>query len=416
MWLSWDSENSSTSFYLKYLSTSVYYCFMQSKIQKNQFLWKTILFLLFIFASSWTIYSVYRIITSIAPDFSVFYLTAKDLFSGNNPYQNSKIFTGLGYPPNTLLFYLPFIFFSQKLAQTLFTLISLSSIIAAVYISLKLAKNKFNLLHFILFLSLTLLSFPTKFTLGMGQNNAVALLLLLLSFHYHRKNNYLFSGIILGLAIALKSIFGFFFLFYILKKRWKILAYASSTILATIIITISISDANLYQYWITKVIPPLLNLKGREIYYNQGILGFISRFSDNLFIRRYLSLLVSLVTLTITTIFAMRKKNEAAQFSLFLITLVLIDTLSWQHHFIWLIFPYILISNFILKSKHIRLYILILTSYFLVSWNIKEPNTFSTFPSSLILSNTFFGTVLLFFLNVIFLSKKTSSKKNNSIG
>ena len=142
-----------------------------------------------------------KIITTTAPDFSVLWFAARDFLVGKNFYLNQVIFTGVGYPPNTLLFYLPFIHFSYQTAQAIFIFLSFASIIISVYLSIKIALAKVPLLIYLPALLLTFLAFPTKFTLGMGQNNSIALLLLLVSYFLYKKNKTAASGIFLGMAI-----------------------------------------------------------------------------------------------------------------------------------------------------------------------------------------------------------------------
>jgi len=114
--------------------------------------------------------SLIRLFTTSAPDFEVLWLGAKDLIAGSNPYINPQIFTGIGYPPNTLFFYVPLTFLNYQTAQNVFTALSLVSLVLIIYLSMRLRFPKIDKLTFVLFLVLSLLFFPTKFTLGMGQN------------------------------------------------------------------------------------------------------------------------------------------------------------------------------------------------------------------------------------------------------
>jgi len=260
-------------------------------------------------------------------------------------------------------------------------------------------------------LLLTFLAFPTKFTLGMGQNNSIALLLLLVSYFLYKKNKTAASGIFLGMAIALKTLFGFFFLFFLLKREWKVIVYSLFSLAGLVLLAVLIGGSGLYGYYIKEVIPPLLNLSGREIYYNQGVIGFISRLTQDLFLRKYLAMAVSTLLIVVMTFTTLKKRVQNLQFSLFVITLLLVDTLSWQHHFIWLIFPFILLTTYALKKKQIGMLILIAISYLFISWNFENPLLYFEFPKSLLLSNTFYGTFILFLINVYILISNTRPKE-----
>ena len=69
-------------------------------------IFEIILVIFFLLSLSLTVRSVYKIAISLAPDFNVLWLAAADLPVGKNPYLNPQIFTGVGYPPNTLLFFI----------------------------------------------------------------------------------------------------------------------------------------------------------------------------------------------------------------------------------------------------------------------------------------------------------------------
>lgn len=354
----------------------------------------------FLIVLSLTAHSLYRIISTTAPDFSVLWLAAKNLPKHQNPYLNQEIFTGVGYPANTLIFYLPLTLFSYGVAQTFFVLLCFVSIVGSVALSLKIIFKKISWPPLLLAISLTLLSFPTKFTLGMGQNNSIALFLLLLSYYFYRNKKTVLSGILLGTVIAFKTVFGFIFVFYVIKKEWKIVLYSILAILMSVFLVTTITDLPLYEYYINNVLPPLLNLQGREIYYNQGVIGFISRLTRNLTIRRYLGIASSFLIFFITAMATLIKKQSDLLFSLFIISLLLIDSLSWQHHFVWLIFPFIVLLDSALKKKDIKTIVLIAVAYFLASWNFKNPIRYSMFPLSLALSNTFYGAFILFLINI----------------
>lgn len=354
---------------------------------------------------AWTGRSLLRIITTNAPDFSILWLAAKDLIGNKNPYLNPEIFTGVGYPPPTLILYLPLTLFPYPIAQTIFVLSSFTAVFCSVLLSLRLSLGKISWQNFLLATSLAFLAFPMKFTLGMGQNNSLALLLLLLSYSLNQQKRVLVGGILLGLAISLKPILVFLLLFFLIKRAWYLLFYVLLSVGILTILALFLSNLNIFSYYFSQVVPPLFNLLDKEIYYNQGAMGFISRITSNLFLRQYLNLAVSSVLVLVSVWFIFKKRAVDLSFSLLIITLLLIDTLSWQHHFVWLIFPFILLTNYAFKAKSFLLLGLIGLSYLLVSWNFKNPALFSNFPWSFFLSHAFYGGVILLVVNVYFLKK-----------
>jgi hypothetical protein len=349
--------------------------------------------------------SFLRLVVTIAPDFHVLWKATKFLGAGNNPYLAQDIFTGVGYPLNTLLFYFPLTIFNYQLAQNIFTFLSFLSLLGIIYISVIIARKKFSWRYLLFIVFLSLISFPTKFTLGMGQNNLLAFFLVLLSYCFFKKRKRVVSGLLLGAAIAFKTIFGFFILYYFIKKEWKVFFYSLVVVSFSIIFIGLIFDINFYTYYFHKVIPPLLNVSGREIYYNQGLMGFFSRLTSDLILRKQLTSISSLVILFTVGYFSIRKRKNDLSFSLFIIGLLLIDTLSWQHHFVWLVFPYILLFEKARKYK-IGVPILITISYVLISWNFGKTLAFSGLLGSIVYSHTFIGALILLFVNIYLLKRE----------
>lgn len=355
------------------------------------FLWGLVLFSLITLLVSFA-----KITNSIAPDFSVFYFGAKDLIVGQNPYRDTSLFTGIGYPPMTLVFYLPLTILPYPVAQFFWLILSFLCLLGAVYLSLKISFGQFSWEKFGMFLTFALLAFPTKFTFGMGQSNLVVLFLLLLAFSFWQGKINILAGITLGLACIVKPLFVFFLFFLVINQAWKVIFFSLLTIIIFILVSLIIINPNLYLFYLTEVIPPLLNPTGREIYYNQGIMGAVSRQITDLSQRRETFVIGSLILLGIT--FRVIKKSKPRDgLAVFLPTVLLIDTLSWQHHFVWLIPPFITIYNSFRGAQKILPKLILGLSYILVAINFKEPTVFS--------SHVFWGTLILWGLGIYCLRK-----------
>jgi len=242
----------------------------------------------------------------------------------------------------------------------------------------------------------------------MGQINTIVFFPFLLSYSFYKRQELGKSGVLLGISVSLKPILAFFFLFYLLKKQWKVLLWAGLTILFGLTTALLIAGPEVFVYWAKEVIPHFLVLSGREVYYNQGIMGFVSRLSGDIEIRKYLTATISAFLILVTLRLTLSKKREDLELSLFIITLLLVDTLSWQHHFVWLIFPIITLGYYIVRSRKVWPGLLLVLAYLLVSWNFKNPLIFSEFPKSLILSHTFYGTFIIYLLNIFLLREKYS--------
>lgn len=156
------------------------------------------------------------------PDFKVFYYSAYDFVHKINPYEDKTLYTGLGYPLVAVLFYIPFLIFPFASASKIFLLINIFCIFLIAYISIKVAKINASWKYFILFVSLAVLSFPVKFSFGMGQSNILAYTFLLFSFYGHLKKRYIKSGILLGLSLLIKQILFLCYFTFFCKGRTKL--------------------------------------------------------------------------------------------------------------------------------------------------------------------------------------------------
>lgn len=376
---------------------------------------KVLFFLIILILAGRTFWTLSHTFT---PDFSVYYQAAKNIVSANSVYTGKSSFTLFAYPLVSALFFIPFSFFPYQISQTVFLSLNFLALVGISALIPIIVTKKHSYFLSALIFSFSYLSFPTKFTLGMGQVNLIAYFFLLLSILFlsrshlnmHVKVRPLIA-LFFAFASILKPILGFVLLFFILQKRWKIIMYISSFIVCAIVLAIFIDSHAMqdYVYYLRVVIPEVSKPVGKEIYYNQGVISFVFREIANQQWRLPLSYL-GIVGIFGLGMFAMIKsKQYLYQISILLTTLPLLDTLSWQHHFIVLIFPFFYAAHgFIQKGKWYSFGFLCL-AYFLVSSNFAHPEIFGYFPANLLLSNTFYGGLLLFIL--LLMHQKLFQKK-----
>ncbi len=446
---------------------------------------KVVIWLFILITFFFSLNSIYKIVTTFAPDFSVFYGSSFNATHGISVYTGNNIFTGFGYPIVTAIPYIPFLLFPYQISQGLFVFLSFLAIPIIVFLSFKILNQKLSLIIILITSALIFISFPTKFTLGMGQSNLLVYALLLYSFYLLNKikirsshpgksawadasrilsgfwtsqnDNSAIAGVLFGICFIIKPVLAFLILYFLLYRKWKFLSYAFLIVFFGFTCSVLFFKQGLsdYYFYFHTFLPHILGQSGREIYYNQGISGFVSRIIPNLSFRTIITLSLDLLLVTYLINLVLRNKvKHVAGFALFLAALPLVDSLSWQHHFVFLIFPFIylviqftssfwpaspkrqrgeLVQNhpstlsvrsprlnrgsgkkWILdasafsgltrmtkKSTSNFIFItIIFVSYILISLNIKDPTPFYSFPFSLILSHVFFGAVLLFILLV----------------
>lgn len=338
-------------------------------------------------------FALSHILGSQAPDFSVYYQAVRDFQQGINPYLDNTLFTAYNYPPVSALPYLPLVWLPYRVSQTVFLFSSVLALFGTVYLAMKLSKVKFTWLNFGFLVALAVTSFPVKFTLGMGQINLIAGLFLLLGLFWCGQQKPILVGAATAMAIILKPILAIFFFYFVARKNWPVVLTILAIILAAIAASLLlITNGKIYGDYFTVVLPRLADSAGREVYYNQSLMGFLSRLTTNSWLRLSLNLLLMILILTLLV--KKLKNGEENRASSLLITFLLItNSLTWQHHLAFLIWPFIYaLSQF--KSKP-NLLVWLGLAYLLVSANIRVPAQFTGFPASLLLSHGLYGGVIL---------------------
>lgn len=343
----------------------------------------------------YSLLSLMKILRTFAGDFSVYYHAGQHVLQGYSLYTNIS-FTLFTYPPISSFFYIPFTILPFTFAQGLFVTISYACVWLSVLLTFRLLKEKPSLLFYFTTVALMLMSFPTKFTLGMGQSNLIALTLLLSAVMLDRDNKKIIAGGVLAFAIIFKPILVFLVLYFLFTRSFKTIFVCIGVGVGLVVLQIILLPSVLtsWQEYLTHVLPNLFTSQGREVYYNQGLTGALARLTTNTFVRSFFVTIGSLSLLggvfwTLSKI----KHTENFLLAVLLSVLPIIDSLSWQHHFVILLFP--MTYTFFAVRKNKILLTLLFIAYVLVSYNIKHPQLFMHFGINLLLSHVFLGNILL---------------------
>jgi hypothetical protein len=348
------------------------------------------------------------------PDFNNFYLSPGLIFNGVNPYlDKDTLFTSQTYPPHVFIFVYPLQFLPLFAMSKIWTLGSIASLLASIFILLKLYKEKITSNTALVLSGLVFLSFPVKFSLGMGQINIYILLLITLFIFYFKKNEVL-SGVFLFFSLALKIFPVFIPVYLLFLRKWKTLLTIIILGFALLTISYTVFGYQMMNYFIFDIFPTLLGgWKGD--YYNQSLSGFLFRTGLELNILETVRLVISSLLFFIT--FYIVLKNNATdifnlnlKFGAILTLNVIINNFSWQHHFVWLIPSFFFIFFYLRKIKASKyLFITLALSYFLVAFNIKNPAGYPMF----LHSHVFWGAFLLLILNLYLLLPDNFKEKVN---
>lgn len=342
------------------------------------------------------------------PDFSCYYYGAKTFLGGGNPYTDEGgSFGAFVYPPPALLLFIPFTLFTFDIAQKIFTLLSLISFILSLHLLISFIKLKLLSKSWLFLYILAFNFFPAKYTLGMGQINNFILLLLVAFILYYLKKKEAASGIILAIATVIKTTPIVLLLFLVIKRKWKTIFTLFTTLVVVFAISLYVIKAPLFLYFFQKTLPSQLGSWPKD-YYNQSITGFLARYLSNKQIRYNLKNLITLLLVVYSSFvswkFVKSKEKDILVIGVFITLGLILNGISWQHHFVWLLIPLFLTLEYIRNFRVSYLYYFILfICYFLVAFNLKHPAMYPAY----LQSHVFYGSIVLLFLQLNLLLKKS---------
>jgi len=296
------------------------------------------------------------------------------------------MYTGLGYPPFTLLPFLPFTFLPYKTAQIIWVTLSFILFLVSIYLSLKLFGKKVSGVTFSLAFSFAFLAFPTKFTFGMGQVNFAALSLLLAAIYFFQNKKTAISGIAWGVLFIVKPHFLLLLPLLLLVGAWESAGISILVLGLSVAVTGFLFGWSQYVYYFHVTAPALLVFSGRGIYYNQSLGSFFARMLP-LSLAADLTFWFSLLIVICGLWFIWRRGIKLAEsIMVFIPVFLLVEPLSWQHHYVFLLPVFVWL---VLKIRKNRLLLaLTAVSFLLIALNFAHPPV-------VLLSHVFLGNVLL---------------------
>ena len=343
------------------------------------------------------------------PDLTSYYFGPQHVLMGENPYrEDSKYFTPLVYPPLVMVLFTPLAIMPYELAGKVWVLLSIMTLVLSLYLLSKLEEVRFFSLKNLFICSLVFIAFPVRFTLGMGQINHLILFLFVLSLYFLQRNKKILSGIILSLSLMIKFFPVPFLFFLFWKKEWRILLATLVSIGILFVITVIFLSPQVVYHYFMEVLPTLLS-SWKSDYYNQSLSGVIARsvtdYESRALYRIVLSLVLGGVGIVALLYHKGKDLSHLAIGSLVILS-VLINSFSWQHHFVLLIPSFYFLVFFNKNVNKILHYSILTLSYFLLSSNIKDPGAWPI----IFQSHVFFGGLLLYAYTIYLLLLRKDNK------
>jgi hypothetical protein len=254
-------------------------------------------------------------------------------------------------PPFQTLILAPLGLLSYNKAYILFAIISLISCLTAVImISNEVASSEHKVTVLLILLNIILYYFPTWTNIVYGQFSLILLLLITLAWLAAKKGRDQISGVLLGLAMSLKLFVGLFLLFFLVRRRGRLLFWFIGTFLLLSLLPLWILGVETYKHYFSI----LSSITWYAASWNASFLAFFTRIlggSENVPLVN-LPELAHVLTRICSLAFALwlswlvwpRPRDSSPDsfdlgFSLTITGMFLISPLGWMYYFSLLIIP-----------------------------------------------------------------------------
>lgn len=314
-------------------------------------------------------------------DFDNYLHLLSDIRQGMNPYTVHHMIT-LG-PPLVVLFYIPFSFFSLRVAQILFLLFNVVSGVFGCIFLARMFFPKHSIVTTLVLLNLLFGSFPARFSLLVGQPGLFLFLCLVLLL---KTKDIKISALLLSIVISAKTFFLLLIPAYVGKKGW-IVILTGIVLGCVLLLSFAVIRPEWYVYYLTHTLKQTTlgqnNAQSLD-YYNQSIKSTFTRLGvENVYPAFFLTFLV----VGIIVLFFSQNIEDAIIFS------ILVSPVVWQHYLVMLFGLYV---SVIARTKSWLKFMVLGISFLL--WSINIPILSShkpTFIYGIFASHGFVSILLL---------------------
>jgi hypothetical protein len=265
------------------------------------------------------------------------------------------------HPPASVLLAVPFGLLDYPRATLIWNLLSL----AAFAVSLVLLARDLGLRPppwaILPAITLLLICNPFRQQVNQGQFNLLLLLLMTGVWTAERSGRSALAGMLLGAATAFKLFPGFFFLYFLLRRRWTVVASGLAAIAMLSLVSVAVLGQETYDSYLREVFPAMSTY--RNWWSNASLAGFwvkwfdsgaVSTISDPrlpsylepLAVRPAVALagfVLSAGAVLISwakAVFGARSQSQRdLAFGLTLTTMLVLSPIAWDHYFLLLLLP-----------------------------------------------------------------------------
>ncbi len=361
-------------------------------------------------------------------DFGVCYKSGKRVLKGEALYQISDGHLQYKYSPASAVFFSVFSFLPYELAKFIWYLAELVFLFLSLIISYDILPTKQKKKGVVLIFSfLVLLKFLGR-EIELGQVNIFIFFLLIMMLKALLKKNEVKGGLFLGLSLIFKP-YGLVFLpYFILKKRFKLIASGFGTVIIGFILPVIFyglrGNMILFKAWqktLSQSTPGLI-----DHYDNASIFAFFLKIVPDesrelAFVFIICSALLIVFSFLCMMILGKRenlKKPDVLECSFLFVLIPLFSPLGWYYNYIYSILTIVFLINYIHEFPKVLKYVLI-ANFIIIGGSLREvlgKNAFRFYTGySLVVISYLIVLFQLFYLRVrIKLGQQTGETKGKA--
>jgi hypothetical protein len=307
------------------------------------------------------------------------------------------------HPPTSILLGIPLAWMSYSEAFLLWNLFSLLMLAASLLILTASLGMKWDTIQLLRAYVLVLVCGPLNHHMYEGQINLMVLLLIVGAWTADRSGRQATAGLLLGAAAAIKLFPALLFLYFALRRRWRPIVFGLISVILLTLLTVGTLGSSAYRdYMLAGMRAPL---EWRSNWGNVSLLALWSKLFDPVLIpglsstipvvqSSVLSQCLTLACNAAVVIFLCRAVLRARSrsqcdlaFAMFVPAMILISPVAWDHYFVLLLLPLVLLSRMLppggIYRWDLRVIGCVLWMYPSLWWYLFIPGyTFSSQPMS----------------------------------
>ena len=300
-------------------------------------------------------------------DFCQEWTSARNYFTGHPIYmeyaRSIEVHLGLqvdtpfkynAHPPASVLLVLPAGLLDYRLAYLLWAVISMCCLAIALWGILRQRGEQITTGAGLVFLILLVGGNALRHHIVQGQLNLVLLLIIVGAWAADRKGRPGTSGMLIGLAGAIKLFPAFLVVYFVARCRWRSVWAAAASFASVNLAAATLFGLDSFVAYLTEVMPSVSRY--RDTWENASVWGFWSRLFDGSYgqvvplwraptIASLLAIL-SCIAVTAWTVRAVsrvsRRDTSDLAFSLCVIAMLIVSPITWDHYSVLLILPLII--------------------------------------------------------------------------